>query len=319
MIEMFKKILCPIELSDDCQPLVDLAAALAVEHSAELVLLHVAIPPLAQESMYAGEDVESVIVADQMRFEKIRPSSEIKTQHVFLRGNPGPETIKFAESIGCDLIVLGTHGRSGVFRVLMGSVAEYISRHAHCPVLTLRNPGKRVDTKQETTNPVPRKSPAPVSATSFVTKFMKHAPAIHAHDEMPDVIGEFSRHQVSAAPVVAGNGECIGILTTTDVDRYRDIKRRYDEKDPTVISEMFEVDEFGQLRTNNSTFEQVMRHMTSPVVTISNSESVQDALDKFENNPDIHHLIVVDEKNRPQGFVEPQFFSSTTDTREQHA
>jgi len=52
--------------------------------------------------------------------------------------SPGGAIVKHAESIGADVIIVGTHGREGVSRLLMGSVAEYVVRHAPCPVLVVR-------------------------------------------------------------------------------------------------------------------------------------------------------------------------------------
>ena len=53
-------------------------------------------------------------------------------------GDPGHAIVDFAEQIDANLIVMPSHGRSGIARVLLGSVAERVSRHAHCPVLILR-------------------------------------------------------------------------------------------------------------------------------------------------------------------------------------
>lgn len=58
----------------------------------------------------------------------------------FLEGNPGEEIVKHAENDGADLIIVGTHGHTGLNRLLLGSVAEYIVRHAEVPVLTVKPP-----------------------------------------------------------------------------------------------------------------------------------------------------------------------------------
>lgn len=59
-----------------------------------------------------------------------------------LEGNPGDEIVKLAKKIKCDLIIMTTHGRSGLGRVLMGSVADQVINHAHCPVLVVRPKSK---------------------------------------------------------------------------------------------------------------------------------------------------------------------------------
>jgi hypothetical protein len=55
-------------------------------------------------------------------------------------GNPAPEILGVADEVGCDLIVMGTHGRTGLARLLLGSVAEQVVRKAACPVITVKVP-----------------------------------------------------------------------------------------------------------------------------------------------------------------------------------
>lgn len=57
---------------------------------------------------------------------------------IFLEGKPGPKLVSFAERIELDILIMGTHGYSGFNRLMLGSVAEYVLRHAHCPVLTVK-------------------------------------------------------------------------------------------------------------------------------------------------------------------------------------
>lgn len=62
------------------------------------------------------------------------------TFHTVVMGAPAAALVEFAEKHKVDMIVLGTYGRSGLFRILMGSVAEHVVRHARCPVVTVRHP-----------------------------------------------------------------------------------------------------------------------------------------------------------------------------------
>jgi nucleotide-binding universal stress UspA family protein len=55
-------------------------------------------------------------------------------------GDPATEILRIAQECKCDLIVMGTHGRTGVARLLMGSVAEHVVRKAECPVLVVKTP-----------------------------------------------------------------------------------------------------------------------------------------------------------------------------------
>jgi nucleotide-binding universal stress UspA family protein len=61
-------------------------------------------------------------------------------EHWIFQGDPATEILAAAEKIKCDLIVMGTHGRTGLGRLLMGSVAEQVVRKAPCPVLTVKTP-----------------------------------------------------------------------------------------------------------------------------------------------------------------------------------
>ncbi len=75
------------------------------------------------------------------QLETIRPENPgIVVDHVFLEGDPAEEIVRHAAECGADLIVIGTHGRTGVERQLMGSVAEKILRDAPCSVLIVKLP-----------------------------------------------------------------------------------------------------------------------------------------------------------------------------------
>lgn len=65
---------------------------------------------------------------------------EVLVEHRLREGDAAAEILQVADEVGADLIVLGTHGRTGLGRVLMGSVAEAVLRRARCPVLTLKSP-----------------------------------------------------------------------------------------------------------------------------------------------------------------------------------
>ena len=71
-------------------------------------------------------------------------------------GEPGEVICWLAEQQACDLIVMGTHGRQGLLHLLMGSVAEYVMRHARCPVVTVRLlPEKQPPLKEPLVLPLP--------------------------------------------------------------------------------------------------------------------------------------------------------------------
>lgn len=118
---------------------------LARDHHAKLVLVTVVVPP--QPTMAYLSEVPSVAEAeivegrDQARRHLMPVASRIVDLPVetkVLSGSPGACIVAAAQDGNADLIVMGTHGRTGVSRLLMGSVAEYVLRHAQCPVLTIK-------------------------------------------------------------------------------------------------------------------------------------------------------------------------------------
>ena len=112
------------------------AVALAENHGASLTILFV-LP-----SNWSGEDGEDRDYWRQ-QLEQIRPLDPgIRVRHVLLDGDPAAEIVRYAQEMNMDLIVMGTHGRTGLQHVLLGSVAEKVVRLAPCPVLTIRH-GRR--------------------------------------------------------------------------------------------------------------------------------------------------------------------------------
>ncbi len=133
------KILCPIDLSDYSEDVIDAASSLAAANGGKVYFVYVAIPELPASSGSAIAPVEEAVARERERFEAIRPTqSGVPYEHVFARGEPADEILRIADEINADLIVIGTHGRSGLTRMLMGSVAEAIVRRSAHPVLTIR-------------------------------------------------------------------------------------------------------------------------------------------------------------------------------------
>jgi nucleotide-binding universal stress UspA family protein len=139
-------IVCPTDFSQSSGEAFRYAVSLAAESNAELHVLHV----VDESAMYcAGYNGVGYIadVADQIEhedFERLSRWNPIGTQvpykTVQLVGQPAQTILKFAETVHADLIVMGSHGRTGVYRLLMGSVAEAVARAAKCPVLTVKQP-----------------------------------------------------------------------------------------------------------------------------------------------------------------------------------
>jgi nucleotide-binding universal stress UspA family protein len=131
-----RRILYPTDFSSYSNQAYFHAVALAETHGANLTVLYV----------YTGPgDSERSPEADRRywksQLEQIRPSnSRIPVNHVFLEGDPGVEIARYAADANMDIVVMGTHGRTGIERMLMGSVAEQTLRAAPCSVLVIKLP-----------------------------------------------------------------------------------------------------------------------------------------------------------------------------------
>jgi universal stress protein A len=140
------RILCPIDFSETSRVALQEAAGLAQRFGAELTLLHVHEPPgPASETLVSPPELFEQAVREMERklaswkAEAERLSST--TVHTAVVSGPvAAETLRFARENGFDLLVMGTHGRSGLRHLVIGSVAEKVIREAHCPVLVVRPP-----------------------------------------------------------------------------------------------------------------------------------------------------------------------------------
>jgi nucleotide-binding universal stress UspA family protein len=115
------------------------AYSLARDHGAQLILLHVYPPPIAHEEIVARRQPNGF--HDQLwnALHNLKaPDASVRVEYQLAEGHPAAEILRAARETPCDLIVMGTHGRTGFRRMLMGSVAEEVLRRAPCPVLTVR-------------------------------------------------------------------------------------------------------------------------------------------------------------------------------------
>jgi nucleotide-binding universal stress UspA family protein len=135
-------ILHPTDFSDRSENAFHLACSLARDYGARLVILHVVVPPMVVygEGVVPPEpDLLLQEANDQLNRLPI-PQEGIRTERRFQEGDSVAEILRVAQDINADLIVMGTHGRTGLARLLMGSVAEQVVRQASCPVLTVTAP-----------------------------------------------------------------------------------------------------------------------------------------------------------------------------------
>lgn len=139
-----KKILVPVDFSSGSEAALDLATSLARDSGAKLLIAYVQLTPLP---VGGGEFIYTVPEppTDELRARllKVLPKdAKIPVEHCLLTGDPADSIVKLAEDEKVDLIVMGTHGRRGLTRILMGSVAELVVRWAKCPVVTVKAPVK---------------------------------------------------------------------------------------------------------------------------------------------------------------------------------
>jgi universal stress protein A len=133
-------ILQPTDFSERSEAALQLSCALARDYGARLVVLHVAVQPaVAFGEGFITVDSEFRDAREQLDELPI-PADDIRAERRFETGDPAAEILRVADDIHADLIVVGTHGRTSVSRLLMGSTAEQIVRQAPCPVLTVKMP-----------------------------------------------------------------------------------------------------------------------------------------------------------------------------------
>ena len=138
-----KTILHPTDFSEQAGYGFQMACALARDYGARLIVCHVYQPPpvVYGEFGAAPPPLDETPESLRERLARVRPpEDEVDVQHYLLEGDAAEEIVELARDSLCDLIVMGTHGRTGLGRLLMGSVAERVMRRAPCPVLTIKAP-----------------------------------------------------------------------------------------------------------------------------------------------------------------------------------
>ena len=139
-----QRIIFPTDFSHTGDAALNMASALARDSGATLVIVHVEEPPVAYGGgeMYYGMPDPPLDEIQRMLTDVKPQDSNIPYEHRLISGDPASAIARLAEEIDADLIVMGTHGRTGLSRLLMGSVAEAVVRRAPCPVLTYKHTAK---------------------------------------------------------------------------------------------------------------------------------------------------------------------------------
>lgn len=151
MHERFQTVLVTTDFSPIGDRAIGHAFRLAADHGAKVVLCHVLEMPVTPVPLYAHyypADVLSPAVEQQVKDEAERALLEraprdgdlavVPRETVVSRGLPSEEIVRLAKEHAADLIVISTHGHTGLKHIVLGSVAERVVRHGHCAVLVVR-------------------------------------------------------------------------------------------------------------------------------------------------------------------------------------
>jgi nucleotide-binding universal stress UspA family protein len=156
-----RTILHPTDFSPRSEVAFHLACVLARDHGARLVVLHtVPVPVGVFGEDFAGPPEGAYEGARQKLEEMKAGNPRVAIEHRLAEADPATEVLRAARAEPCDLIIMATHGRTGLSRLLMGSVAEQVVRKAPCPVLTVKPPAwaaKDAPPRRPLTVPEPRR------------------------------------------------------------------------------------------------------------------------------------------------------------------
>lgn len=141
MTQFFQKILCPIEFETKSVTAIEVAERLAACEGAAVCIVHVVTPPLPKplEPVRGWETA----VNDRLRQIANRYFADRGCKTLVVQGDPPTAIIRAAEDFEADLIVMATHGHTGLNRVLLGSTTERVVRESPIPVLTV-HPNQRI-------------------------------------------------------------------------------------------------------------------------------------------------------------------------------
>ena len=171
-----KRILVPTDLSEASMPALKLATEFGKAFQAELVLLFVVEPLYMSGDILSAGAVASVVEA-QNKTARAHLAREVarlgkrgvRARSIIVEGTTAATIVERARKGSADLIIIGTHGRTGFSHVFMGSVAERVVRTAGCPVLTVRSPAKQTSRKVASKHRGPRGSASGIRRPSTTT------------------------------------------------------------------------------------------------------------------------------------------------------
>ncbi len=149
MLEI-KRIVCPVDFSEFSATAFEYAHSLARHYNAKLFIQHVAEPFISISPRYVSQPVIDQVYAQQVadaeenirEMTKRRSLNDVEHEVILERGAAADSILEFAAAEKMDLIAMGTHGKRGLDRLVLGSVTERVLRKAPCPVLVVPRPAQ---------------------------------------------------------------------------------------------------------------------------------------------------------------------------------
>jgi acetoin utilization protein AcuB len=231
----FKKILCPVDFDENSAAALEVAAQIARRNDGDVLVLHIVPMVLPATDVPVYTDVyKQQQEAARNRVKELAESHlrGVKHESVVRLTGPASGILAIARKINPDVIVMATHGRRGVSRFLLGSVAEAVLREAQCPVLTVR---------------------AFESDKRVVAGWMTAMPVTARPEEKLDAVQARMREgDFRSMPVVDGEGRLVGIVTDRDLRRHTGYESRTDvgkamSEDPVTVAPATPVAEAARL------------------------------------------------------------------------
>jgi nucleotide-binding universal stress UspA family protein/predicted transcriptional regulator len=198
----YRRILVPVEFDETSSPAIEAAARLAAASEATLFVLHVVPMVLEPTGMPNYAEVfkdQEKIAREKLETILEHQAPDAKYELMTRMGDPAHEILTAERNLKADLIVLATHGRKGVKRVLLGSVAEAVLREASCPVMTVR----RTD-----------------ADTHLVSYWMTPQPTVAQPGEKLSTAHTKMRAGNFRSMPVLSDGKLVGIITDRDLRRH---------------------------------------------------------------------------------------------------
>ncbi len=152
-----KKILVPVDFSDYSKSTLKYSSAFAKHFNAELILVYVVEPIIYPPDFSMGQlalpsfniEIDKRAEEELQKLSQTELDSSIKVKTLVKPGKPFIEIIETAREEDVDLIIIATHGHSGMEHILFGSTADKVVKKAPCPVLTIREPIKGFNYKEQ--------------------------------------------------------------------------------------------------------------------------------------------------------------------------